>query len=58
MALMLTLTLSRRAPLFTEMQRLLRESDADSLAVLGIVVPIILRAVLRRRAAARTSVTV
>lgn len=39
MALMLTLTLSRRAPLFTEMQRLLRESDPRSLAVLDIAVP-------------------
>lgn len=38
-ALMLTLTLSRRSPLFTEMQRLLRESDAEALAVLGIAVP-------------------
>ena len=36
-ALMLVLTLSRRPPLFTEMRDLIRQADAQSLAVLDIV---------------------
>lgn len=38
-ALMLVLTLSRRPPLFTEMRDLIRQADAQSLAILGIVLP-------------------
>jgi hypothetical protein len=37
--LMLVLTLSRRAPLFTEMRGLLRQADPSTLALLGIETP-------------------